>query len=286
MGFSAQQSRRRGLRLLPIVAVGLILLFRYFTTETFVNSETGEAHKVALSVEQEAALGLSSYQEVLSQSRVIESGPEVDMVKRVAHRLTQVVPDSARNFDWRVSVVDSPQVNAFCLPGGKIVVYTGILPVAQNEAGLATVLGHEIAHATARHGAQRVFQQQSLQIALSGARGALGDMSIEQQRAIMGLLGAGAQYGLALPFSRDHELEADRLGLHYMARAGYDPRESVAFWKRMMENAGDKPPEIMSTHPADSTRISQLEELLPEAEAEYQQQSHRASAYDTPTRTP
>ncbi|MBW7909269.1 MAG: M48 family metallopeptidase [Kiritimatiellae bacterium] len=286
MGFSAQQSRRRGLRLLPIVAVGLILLFRYFTAETFVNSETGESHKVALSAEQEAALGLSSYQEVLSQSRVIESGPEVDMVKRVAHRLTQVVPESAKNFDWRVSVVDSPQVNAFCLPGGKIVVYTGILPVAQNEAGLATVLGHEIAHATARHGAQRVFQQQGLQIALSGARGALGDMSIEQQRAIMGLLGAGAQYGLALPFSRDHELEADRLGLHYMARAGYDPRESVAFWKRMMENAGDKPPEIMSTHPADSTRISQLEELLPEAEAEYQKQIDHASANDTPTRIP
>jgi predicted Zn-dependent protease len=264
------QQRRRGIRWLPIAAVGLILLFRYFSTETFVNPETGESHKVAFSPAQEAELGLSSYQQVLSESQVVESGPEVDMVKRVAERLTRVVPDTAQDYDWRVSVVDSPQVNAFCLPGGKIVVYTGIIPVAQNEAGLATVMGHEIAHATARHGAQRVYQQQSLQIALSGAQGALGDMSYDQQRAIMGLLGAGAQYGVALPFGRDHELEADQLGLRYMARAGYDPREAVAFWTRMMESGGEKPPEFMSTHPADATRIAQLEKLMPAAMAEYE----------------
>jgi metalloendopeptidase OMA1, mitochondrial len=262
-------NNRRNIRWISILAVIAILLFRYFSSETFVNPETGETHKVAFSSEQEEALGLSSYQEVLAQSKVVESGPEVEMVRRVAERLVKVVHESARDFNWQVSVVDSPQVNAFCLPGGKIVVFTGILPVAQDEAGLATVMGHEIAHATARHGGQRVFQQQSINIALSGVQGALGDLPVDQQRAVMGLLGAGAQYGVSLPFSRDHELEADEIGLRYMARAGYDPRASVAFWSRMMEAGGQKPPEFMSTHPADDTRIAHLMELLPAAMEEY-----------------
>jgi predicted Zn-dependent protease len=263
-------NNRRNIRWLSILAVIAILIFRHLTSESFVNPETGESHKVAFSTEQEEVLGLSSYREVLAQSRVIESGPEVDMVRRVAGCLEKVVNESARNFNWQVSVIDGPQVNAFCLPGGKIVVYTGILPVAEDEAGLATVLGHEIAHATARHGGQRVFQQQSISIALSGVQGALGDLPMEQQRAVMGLLGAGAQYGVSLPFSRDHELEADELGLRYMARAGYDPRASVAFWTRMMESGGQKPPEFMSTHPADKTRIEHLKELMPAAMNEYQ----------------
>jgi len=265
----ATSNNRRNIRWISILVVIGVLIFRYLSSESFVNPETGETHKVAFSPEQEQALGLSSYQEVLSQSRVIESGPEVEMVRRVAERLVNVVHESARNFDWQVSVVDSPQVNAFCLPGGKIVVYTGIIPVAQDEAGLATVMGHEIAHATARHGGQRVFQQQNIGIALSGVQGAIGDLPPDQQRTVMGLLGAGSQYGLSLPFSRDHELEADEIGLRYMARAGYDPRASVDFWKRMMEVGGQKPPEFMSTHPADATRISRLEQLIPAAMEEY-----------------
>jgi len=155
--------------------------------------------------------------------------------------------------------------------GGEIVVYTGILPVTQTEAGLATVLGHEIAHATSRHGAQRIFQQNALQIALSGVQGSIADLDDGARRQVLGLLGAGAQYGALLPFSRQHELEADQIGLKYMARAGYDPREAIAFWKRMMETKnGQQPPELMSTHPADATRISQLENLMPGALEEYQ----------------
>jgi metalloendopeptidase OMA1, mitochondrial len=161
--------------------------------------------------------------------------------------------------------------NAFCLPGGEIVVYTEILPVTQNEAGLATVLGHEIAHATSRHGAQRIFQQNALQIALSGVQGSIADLDDGTRRQVLGLLGAGAQYGVLLPFSRQHELEADQIGLKYMARAAYDPHEALAFWRRMMETKnGQQPPELMSTHPADSSRISQLENLLPGAMEEYQ----------------
>ena len=146
-----------------------------------------------------------------------------------------------------------------------------ILPFTQNEAGIARVLGREIPHATSRHGAQRVFQQNALQIALSGAQGSIADLDDGTRRQLLGLLGAGAQYGVLLPFSRQHELEADQVGLKYMARAGYYPREALAFWRRMMETKnGQQPPELMSTHPADSTRISQLENLMPGALEEYQ----------------
>jgi predicted Zn-dependent protease len=124
-------------------------------------------------------------------------------------------------------------VNAFCLPGGKIVVYSGIIPGSAITAGLATVMGHEMAHATSRHGAQRVFQQNLTQTAMTGLAVSLADMDYSQQRAIMGALGAGAQFGILMPFGRQHETEADEIGLMYMARAGYDPRESLAFWQRM-----------------------------------------------------
>jgi predicted Zn-dependent protease len=186
-------------------------------------------------------------------------------------RLAAVVGQEARNYKWDVSLVRGSDINAFCLPGGKIVVYTGILPVAQSEAGLATVMGHEMAHATARHGSERLFRQQATQTLLSGVQFSMGDMSYEQQRAIMGALGAGAQVGLLLPFSRDHESEADAIGLIYMARAGYDPREAVAFWQRMTQAAkGDQPPEFLSTHPSHGTRIERLKAAIPKAVEEYE----------------
>jgi predicted Zn-dependent protease len=155
------------------------------------------------------------------------------------------------------------------LPGGKIVVYTGILPVTQNEAALATVMGHEMAHATSRHGSQRVFEQNLAQTAMSGVAMSLSDMDYDKQRAIMGALGAGAQYGVLMPFSRKHESEADEIGLLYMARAGYDPQESIRFWKRMENTGGNQPPEFLSTHPSHGTRIQQLEAWMPKALAEY-----------------
>jgi predicted Zn-dependent protease len=260
---------RTHIKWLPIFAALAFVAYQYFTSEKFVNPETGRASHVGLSTQQEAALGLQSYQQVLSQSQTIKSGPELEMVQRVVQRLAAATGDAGKDFDWEVSLVQSDQVNAFCLPGGKIVVYTGILPIANNEAALATVLGHEMAHATSRHGAQRVFEQNLTQTAMAGIAGSLSDMDYEKQRTMMAALGAGAQYGVLMPFSRNHESEADHIGLLYMARAGYDPRESTAFWQRMEQSSGSQPPQLLSDHPSHGTRIQQLEGWMPQAMAEY-----------------
>jgi predicted Zn-dependent protease len=210
---------------------------------------------------------------VLQQSDVITTGREFELVRKVATRLASSTGEAARDFKWEVALVRDPAVNAFCLPRGKIVIFTGILPVAQTEAGLATVMGHEMAHATARHGAERVFKQQTTQTLLTGVQFSLGDMSYEQQRMIMGALGAGAQYGVLMPFGRDHESEADEIGLLYMARAGYDPREAISFWERMAKSSGSgqQQPEFLSTHPAHETRIQRLRAFMPKAMEVYEQ---------------
>ena len=266
--------QRRHIKWIPLVLAGLFLAYQYFSSEKFVNPETGRKSHVAMSTREEASLGLQSYQQVLSQSQSIDSGPELEMVKRVASRLASATGQAGADFDWRVSLIQSPQVNAFCLPGGKIVVYTGILPVAQNDAALATVLGHEMAHATSRHGSQRVLQQNLAQTALTGVAISLSDMDYGKQRAVMGALGAGAQFGVLMPFSRKDESEADAIGLHYMARAGYDPQESIRFWQRM-ENVGggQQPPEFLSSHPSHGTRIQQLQAEMPKALEEYNKSS-------------
>jgi predicted Zn-dependent protease len=260
---------RRHIRWLPVLVAAVLFAWQYFSSERFVNPETGRRSHVGMSAEQEAALGFQTYQQVLAQSRRIESGPQFGLVKRVAGRLASATGTSGVGYDWQVSLIDDRQVNAFCLPGGKIVVYTGILPVAQNEAALATVMGHEMAHATSRHGAQRVLQQNLAQTALTGIAFSLSDMDYQKQRAVMGALGAGAQFGVLMPFGRKHETEADEIGLMYMARAGYDPRESLAFWRRMDEASQAGPPEFLSTHPAHGTRIQQLGALMPKALEEY-----------------
>ena len=262
--------RRTALKLGPLLIAGIFIIYQFFSAEKFTNPETGKTQRVALSTQQEEALGLQAYQEVLSTSSVVQNGREAEMVHRVAQRIAGVTGTAAQDFNWQASLVNSPQINAFCLPGGKMVVYTGILPVAQTEAGLATVLGHEVAHATARHGAQRVFQNSLVQTALAGAAFSLNDMEPQKRQAIMGLIGAGAQYGVVLPFGRDHESEADQMGLMYMARAGYDPRESIAFWERMSQAGGSQPPEFMSTHPSHGTRIENLKTWLPRALEEYE----------------
>ena len=267
--------RRYGIRIIPLIIVGIIILFKFIGAEKVTNPVTGRKSRVAISSSQEEVLGLQSYQQVLSQSSVISSGPEVDQVVKVARRLTRVVSDEGKNFEWQVSVVRSDEVNAFCLPGGKIVVYTGILPVAQTEAGLATVLGHEMAHAVARHASQRLFESSIMQTAMAGVQFSLANMDYQHQREILGVLGAGAQYGVMLPFSRTHETEADEMGLIYMARAGYDPRESIKFWERMSKAGGRSPPEFMSTHPSHGSRIQRLEALMPKAVSEYEHSKDR-----------
>jgi len=266
---------RRHLRWLPILIAGLIFAWQYFSSEKFVNPETGRASHVGMSREQEAALGFQTYRQVLSQARAVTSGSELETVKTVASRLASATGASGQGFQWDVSLISDEQVNAFCLPGGKIVVYTGILPVAENEAGLATVMGHEMAHATSRHGAQRVLQQNLTQTAMTGIAVSLSDMDYDKQRAVMGALGAGAQFGILMPFGRKHESEADEIGLMYMARAGYDPQESIRFWRRMDEASRGGPPEFLSTHPSHGTRVAQLQALMPKALQEYQRTKAR-----------
>jgi predicted Zn-dependent protease len=251
-------------RAIPILIAVVVVIFQQCSAEKFVN-EAGRTVKVGLSPSQETALGVQAYRQVLSQNQLVDTGPEYDMVRRCASRLAAATGKGGSNFKWEVSVVRSPQVNAFCLPGGKIVVYTGILPVARTESGLAVVLGHEMAHATLRHGSERILQQQSANTILTGVNFSIGDMDYNQQRIIMGALGAGAQYGVLNPFGRDQESEADSIGLKYMARAGYEPTEALSFWKRMSAMGGRTPPEFLSTHPSHQTRIHDLEQQMPQA---------------------
>jgi predicted Zn-dependent protease len=200
----------------------------------------------------------------MRQSAVLRSGPEVDMVRSIGQRLAKVADDPG--FEWEFNVIRDDQVNAFCLPGGKVAVYTGLLPVAKNEDGLAAVMGHEIAHAIARHGAERMAHQKLVQIGTLAAGVALSDMDPAAQRAVMGALGVGAQFGVLLPFSREHESEADYMGLIYLARACFNPREAPELWVRMGEAGGRQgPAEWMSTHPSHETRIRQLNEWMPKA---------------------
>jgi metalloendopeptidase OMA1, mitochondrial len=253
------------LRVVPILIAVVIVMFQRCSAERFTN-EAGRVVRLSMSREQESALGLEAYREVLSSNPVIRTGPQFEMVRRCASRLAGATGDWGKDFDWQVSVVNSDQVNAFCLPGGKIVVYTGILPVAENEAGLAVVMGHEMAHATLRHGSERVLQQQAANTIMTGVSVSTSDMDYGQRRMVLGALGAGAQYGFLLPFSRDHESEADSIGLRYMALAGYDPREAPRFWERMGQaSSGKAPPEFASTHPSHETRIQRLNAELPAA---------------------
>lgn len=265
----ATTRRRSSLTILPLIIALAVAAYQYFGAEKVTIPETGRVARVGLSTEQEESLGLQSYREVVAQSDVVRSGPEFDLVMRVAKRLAASVGEAGRNFDWQVSVIRSDQANAFCLPGGKIAVYTGILPYTRTEAGLAAVMGHEMAHAIARHGSQRLLQNSLTQTVLMGAQLSFTDMDWDQRRMVLAALGAGAQFGVLLPFSRNHESEADELGLLYMARAGYDPAEAIAFWGRMSETESTRAPEFASTHPSPETRIAHLRRLLPRAQAEF-----------------
>jgi predicted Zn-dependent protease len=228
---------------------------------------TGRRQLQLVSASEEAQLGLTTYQQILKKSKV-STDPELNaLVTRVGSRIAAVAerPD----FQWEYRVIEDKQANAFALPGGKIAVYTGILPITRDEAGLAAVLAHEVAHVTARHGGERMSQQLATEVGVNvlgvAAGVAVGDPGATRLAAAA--LGLGAQYGVILPFSRAHESEADHIGLIYMAKAGYDPRAARDLWVRMAAAAkgGERPPEFMSTHPSEETRIEQIEAWLPKA---------------------
>jgi len=226
-------------------------------------------------VEQDAQLGAQAYPELLEGERTVTSGKDHDMVQRVTQRLVESAnhfdPEISALFEWEARLVDKPDmVNAWCLPGGKMAVFTGILPVAENEAGLAVVMGHEIAHATQRHGTRAMTRQMGASVIVQLASVLLFETADSQAMATaLGTYTAGLAN---LSFGRDAELEADALGLKYMARAGYDPREATRFWTRMQAlSGGAEGPAWMSTHPSHGSRIEQIESLLPDALAIYAQ---------------
>lgn len=225
---------------------------------------TGRKQLIFVPEQQEVTMGQSAFGDVLQKEAISQNTRFQQIVERVGMRIAGV--SGRTDYQWETKVIASDTQNAFCLPGGKIVVYEGILPVCQNEAGLAVVMSHEVAHVLARHGGERMSQT----AAVNGAQTLVGFVMRNQEQVnrdiVMRAYGFGSQYGLILPYSRKHELEADQIGLLLMAQAGYDPSEAPRFWTRFAAaNQGAKPAEFMSTHPSDERRATELEKQLPQA---------------------
>jgi metalloendopeptidase OMA1, mitochondrial len=255
----ARNSACDSARGLPAVASAVALLL--LASACVSTPVTGRKAFNLIPVESDVQLGAQAYSEAMAQSKVADNHPKAPMVHNVVTRLVKVAqPDVPVPFDWEVHVVqDDAMVNAWCMPGGKMAVYTGILPFTQDANGLAVVMGHEIAHAVARHGTERMTHQMGIEAVLAyiaGDYAALGGQAA-------GLL-------VLMPWGRKQELEADEIGLIYMARAGFDPREAPKFWERMAAASSGAPPEWLSTHPSNENRIKQLNELMPKAMAEYE----------------
>ncbi|HUF91268.1 MAG TPA: M48 family metallopeptidase [Candidatus Limnocylindria bacterium] len=230
---------------------------------------TGRSQLLLLPEGSELQMGLSSYEQILKKSRVATDPQVNEQVARVGRRIAEAT--GRTDYAWEFKVLEDKQANAFCLPGGKVAVYTGLLPVTRDDAGLAAVLGHEVAHAIARHGGERVSQTLLLQTGLAATQVALSRNDPRTVQAVTSLLGAGATVGVLLPWGRAQESEADRLGLIYMAKAGYHPSAARDLWVRMgkLAKGGQQPPEILSTHPAPATRIRDIDRWLPEALQHY-----------------
>jgi predicted Zn-dependent protease len=231
---------------------------------------TGRSQLMLLPEDAELQMGLSAFREVLSRSTVSTDPALNAQVMRVGQRIAQAT--GRTDYRWEFKVLESKQANAFALPGGKVAVYTGILPITRDDAGLAAVLGHEVAHATARHGGERVSQTLLVRAGLVATQAALARNDPRTVQQVTALLGAGASVGLLLPWSRSQESEADHLGLIYMAKAGYHPSAARDLWIRMEEasRGQPRPPEFLSTHPSPATRIRQIEAWIPEALRYYQ----------------
>lgn len=234
---------------------------------------SGRSQLILLSPGDEMKLGLQAYEAILQKEKISTNKAQNAMLQRVGSRIAAAT--GRTDFKWEFTLIENDKmVNAFALPGGKVAVYTGILPITRDEAGLAAVIGHEIAHATARHGAERMSQGLLVEAGLAVGAVAAGMSGRDPgtTQTVLGALGAGATLGVILPFSRLQETEADRLGLTYMARAGYDPRAARELWVRMAElsaKLGKSTPEWMSTHPSNASRIRDIDAMLPEALAIY-----------------
>jgi predicted Zn-dependent protease len=235
---------------------------------------TGRKRILLVSDSEVLTSSFQSYKQFIDSVPASKDKVNTALVKKVGKNISTVVEAylnangmsaDVANYAWEFNLVKDTSVNAFCMPGGKVVVFEGILPITKDEVGLAVVLGHEIAHAVAKHSNERMSDQMALQYGASITDALFSDKPAATRSTINTIYGLGAQYGVMLPYSRKHEYEADQLGLIFLAMAGYDPNEAITFWERMAANSQGAPMEFMSTHPSDANRIAKLKELLPEA---------------------
>lgn len=288
LGGRSARGGGRGRLQWPIIILFVVGAAIYWLSNQQTVPFTGRNQFVTVPVEQEVQLGLSSYQQVLQESQVIRGTRDAEIIQKIGDRLARAAMELedeyaaqglsftplARQFDWQFNLIASEQVNAFCLPGGYVAIYTGILPVARNVDGLAAIMGHEIAHALARHGAERMSQQQVAQFGQMAVGLAAGNLDPGAAQQVMAIYGMAAQGGMLLPFSRKHEEEADKIGLDLLVRACFDPREAPLLWERMGAlggGEGQRPPELMSTHPDPTRRAENFRVWMPEAIKLYEQ---------------
>lgn len=251
-----------------------------FIVSCATNPFTGKKTLAFVSNDQLFPASFAQYNQVLNENKVLTGTKDSEMITRVGQRIAVAAErwlnangyqGYLEDYKWEYKLIESEQVNAWCMPGGKIAFYTGILPIAQNETGVAAIMGHEVAHALANHGQQRMSSGMLQQAGGVAVAVASGNESPEKQQMWMQAYGIASTVGGMLPFSRSHETEADKIGLYLMAIAGYNPDEAAELWKRMKANSGGQaPPEFLSTHPSNDTRISNLLELSPKAKAEAQ----------------
>jgi Zn-dependent protease with chaperone function len=256
-----------------LIGVGTIGLFYSCAT----NPITGKKELNFVSNSELFPSSFQQYGTFLKENKIISGTAEAKSVEVVGFKIRTAAEKYLaylgqsgylNGYQWEYKLIDGKEVNAWCMPGGKIVVYSGILPITKDEAGLATVLGHEVSHALANHGAQRMSASQLQELGAVGVAVATGQQSAEKQQMWQQYYGLGSEVGVMLPFSRSHESEADKIGLTLMAIAGYNPDEAIIFWQRMAaKSEGQSPPEFLSTHPSDATRMANLQALIPEAKA-------------------
>ncbi|MBW7957708.1 MAG: M48 family metallopeptidase [Deltaproteobacteria bacterium] len=235
-----------------------------------------------VSERQEERIGETLFSQIKAEADLSENARYNSLIGEVGGRIASAAekPD----YEWEFVVIENPAVNAFALPGGKVALNTGILPVCRDEAGVAAVMGHEVAHVIARHGAERMSQEQALQIGGAALSAALLGTSPVAREGLLQAYGLGAKVGVLLPYSRKHELEADRIGLILMAKAGYNPESAVEFWERMTAREGAAPPEFLSTHPTDRKRVDELRSFLPEAMEHYREAIRKDPSLERPPR--
>ncbi|MCU4173538.1 M48 family metallopeptidase [Carboxylicivirga sp. N1Y90] len=255
------------------LALSIVLIVTLLTSCATVPI-TGRKQLNLVSDSEVMSMSFSQYDQFLKENKLSTNKEQTAMVKKVGKEIAAAVEkymadngysNHIAGFDWEFNLVDDETPNAWCMPGGKVVFYTGILPYTKDEAGLAVVMGHEIAHAVAKHGNERMSNQMAVQTGGTALSVAIDEKPEETKAIYMAAFGLGSQYGFMLPYSRTHETEADKMGLIFMAMAGYNPQAAVPFWERMAAGGGQKPPEFMSTHPADDTRIKDLQAYMPEA---------------------